>query len=81
MWHLKTKMGVFWVVPLTESRNKYLLGINDSELAFYTDIDQAAKDVHDQTTGYLKWDIDSKVKAPEHITDWVEGEPQTWKQH
>ena len=41
-------------------------------------IEQAAKDVHDQATGYLKWDSLPKVKAPEHIQEWVEGEPPNW---
>ncbi len=79
MWYLKTKLGVFWVVPLVEPKNKYVLGVNDQELAFYTDVEQAAKDVHDQATGYLRWDCESVVKAPEHISEWVEGEPQDWR--
>ncbi len=81
MWHLKTRLGVFWVVPVQEAKNKYILGINDEELAFYTDIEQAAKDVHDQTTGFLRWDSQSSVKAPEHITEWIEGEPKEWDKH
>jgi hypothetical protein len=81
MWHLKTKLGVFWVVPLPASSDKFLLGVNDDELGFYTDLDQAAKDVHDQTTGFLKWDMQPVVKAPEHITEWLEGEPSAWRKH
>jgi len=79
MWHLKTRLGVFWVVPLSQTKNQFLLGINDDELAFYTDIEQAAKDVHDQSTGFLSWDTQAKVHAPEHISEWVLGEPQNWK--
>jgi len=80
MWHLKTKFGIFWVVPISEVKTtpQYLLGIDDSELAFYTDAEQAAKDVHDQATGFLKWDIQAQVKAPDHITEWTSGEPQNW---
>lgn len=78
MWHLKTNLGVFWVVPVTEGKNKYVLGVNDHDLAFYTDVEQAAKDVHDQNTGYLQWDVQTHVKAPEHIMEWLEGEPEEW---
>lgn len=81
MWHLKTRLGVFWVVPLSPTENKFLLGVNDEELGFYTNVDQAAKDVHDQATGFLKWDIQPVAKAPEHITEWVEGEPKGWDKH
>lgn len=81
MWHLKTRLGTFWVIPLLEEQNKYILGINDDELALYTDVEQAAKDVHDQATGFLKWDTQPQVKAPEHINEWVEGEPQDWHKH
>lgn len=81
MWHLKTRLGVFWVIPVQEAKNKYILGINDEELAFYTDIEQAAQDVHNQATGCLKWDTQSAVKAPEHIHEWIEGEPQEWDTH
>lgn len=79
MWHLKTKLGVFWVVPAVEAKSKYFLGINDQELAVYTDADQAAKDVHDQATGFLQWDTQVRIKAPEHITEWVQGEPKDWQ--
>ena len=81
MWHLKTRLGVFWVVPLYEAKNKYILGINDEELAFYTDVEHAAKAVHDQTTGFLKWDSQQGIRAPEHISEWVEGEPKDWNKH
>lgn len=80
MWHLKTRLGVFWVVPVDKgNHHQFILGVNDDELAFYTDVEQAAKDVHDQSTGFLKWDSLGAVKAPEHITEWEEGEPRGWK--
>lgn len=79
MWHLKTRMGVFWVVPAVASDNQFLLGVNDQELALYPDAELAAKDVHDQSTGFLKWDSERRVKAPEHISEWVEGEPKDWQ--
>jgi len=78
MWHLKTRLGVFWVVPLTDKNNKYYLGVDDLELGEYTDAEQAARDVHDQATGYYKWDSQPKVKAPEHIEEWAMGEPKDW---
>lgn len=81
MWHLKTRLGVFWVVPLQDTGNRYVLGINDEELALYTDLEQAAKDVHDQATGFLKWDSESEIKAPLHIAEWIEGEPKDWGSH
>lgn len=79
MWHLKTKLGVFWVAPVSDSSNKYFLGVNNEELGLYTDVEQAAKDVHDHATGYLKWDTEIRNKAPEHITQWVLGEPKEWR--
>jgi len=78
MWHLKTKLGTFWVLPLAEKKGRFVLGLNDEELSFYTDTEQAARAVHDQSTGCLKWDIASRPTAPEHITEWVEGEPKEW---
>ena len=81
MWHLKTRLGVFWVVPMSSSENKFLLGVNDEELGLYTDVERAAKDVHDQATGFLKWDIQSTVRAPEQIREWAEGEPKSWDKH
>lgn len=79
MWYLKTKLGVFWVVPTDDRKSQYLLGINDEELAFYTDTEEAAQAVFSQSTGFLRWDSESCVKAPEHIEEWVEGEPKDWK--
>ena len=80
MWHLKTRLGVFWVVPLSSRKNEFRLGVNDEELGFYTSLDQAAKDVHDQATGYFLWDCQSRVKAPDHVSNWVEGEPENWQE-
>lgn len=79
MWHLKTKLGVFWVMPISETENKYFLGLNDDPIGEYPDAEQAAKDVHNQRTGYYKWDLQDKVKVPEHINEWMEGEPRDWK--
>jgi hypothetical protein len=78
MWHLKTRLGVFWVVPISSSEKKFLLGVNDEELGIYTDIEQAAKDVHDQATGFLRWDVQPIARAPERIAEWAQGEPKSW---
>jgi hypothetical protein len=79
MWHLKTKLGTFWVVETNnESTERYFLGINDQELGAYNDLETAAKDVYEQSTGYLQWDSQAKVKVPESISQWAEGDPETW---
>lgn len=81
MWHLKTRLGTFWVVekPTTDSKqHKYCLGIDDEELGEYTDADKAASDVCSQSTGFLRWDCQSRIKAPADIAHWKEGEPENW---
>jgi hypothetical protein len=78
MWHLKTNFGLFWVVPISEAESKYYLGVNDEPLGIYTDAEKAALDVHNQKTGYLKWDSQSRIKVPQHINEWDEGEPRDW---
>lgn len=80
MWHLKTKLGTFWVVETNnETNERYFLGINDQELGAYNDLETAAKDVYEQSTGYLQWDSQAKVKVPESISQWAEGDPETWE--
>lgn len=83
MWHLKTKLGIFWVVEASKDtssaqRKSYYLGIDDQELGVYDDIAKAAKDVHQQATGYFSWDCQSKVQAPAVIGDWKQGQPEDW---
>lgn len=79
MWHLKTKLGIFWVIPISDVENKYFLGVNDDPLCEYRNAEEAAKDVYNQSTGYYKWDSQPKVKVPEHINEWLEGEPRDWQ--
>jgi hypothetical protein len=55
-----------------------MLGVNNDELGVYDDADAAAKDVHDQATGFYQWDCQSHVRAPDHLSKWVEGEPENW---
>jgi len=78
MWHLKTNMGVFWVIPVADASNKYYLGVNDHALGEYKNAAQAAKDVHNQATGYYKWDAQPRIRVPEDIGEWQEGEPNEW---
>lgn len=79
MWHLKTKLGTFWVVETNnEIKERYFLGINDQELGIYDNSETAAKDVHEQSTGYFKWDSQAKVNVPDSISQWTEGEPENW---
>ena len=77
MWHLRTKQGTFWVVEEPDTQ-KFFLGVNNDELGIYEDADSAAKDVHGQATGFLQWDCQSRVRAPEDLTSWIEGEPSDW---
>jgi hypothetical protein len=77
MWHLRTRQGTFWVIESQET-HKYVLGVNNDELGSYDDADAAAKDVHNQATGYFPWDCQSHAKAPDHVSNWVQGEPDNW---
>ena len=83
IWHLKTRLGTFWVMEDDElaasgSDKKYYLGVDDEELAPYTDAKQAAKDVYEQATGYFPWDCQSKIKAPKDLEQWAKGSPEDW---
>lgn len=82
MWYLKTKLGTFWVLEAKEAdeqlEDNIFLGINDEELGLYEDIEDAVRDVHDQATGYLRWDTQSRVNAPSSISQWIEGTPDNW---
>lgn len=53
--------------------------MNDDPLCEYRNAEEAAKDVYNQSTGYYKWDSQPKVKVPEHINEWLEGEPRDWQ--
>lgn len=77
MWHLRTKQGTFWVIEAPSS-NKYLLGVDNSELGIYDDADAAAKDVRNQATGHFPWDCQSRVQAPELVASWTVGVPDSW---
>lgn len=79
MWHLQTKQGTFWVVESPDTQ-KYVLGVGTDELGVYSKADDAAREVHDQTTGFFPWDAESHVQAPDHVSNWIEGEPNNWEE-
>ena len=78
MWHLKTRMGTFWVVE-TDEPNHYCLGVDNDKLGDYEDAELAAKDVLEQSTGYFEWDCQSRVKVPEDLAHWTKGQPDGWQ--
>ena len=80
MWHLRTKLGTFWVIEASQDNKKYkyFLGVDDQELGAYEDYHTAAKDVYCQHTGYFKWDSQDRVRVPQDISEWHEGEPEGW---
>ena len=79
MWHLKTKLGTFWILETSEDNEEYLLGVNDEQLCRYKSTDAAIKDVCEQSTGYLSWDCQSRVRAPTDLSGWHEGVPDNWE--
>ena len=79
MWHLKTKRGIFWVLPVSDQAAAYRLGIDDEALALYPEAEQAAQAVSEQATGFLDWDQESHPRVPQHIADWMVGIPSDWK--
>lgn len=88
MWHLKTKLGTFWIVSEEESHdkapgtaNRYYLGMDDATIRAYDALQDAVKDVYNHTTGELHWDVDTHIKVPEEITSWQEGEPEVWQKN
>lgn len=82
MKHLNTKLGTFWIMELNsdtpELEQKYYLGVEDEELGLYSNPQSAALDVSKQATGCFRWDSQMRVTAPESISDWEEGAPESW---
>lgn len=78
MWHLKTKLGTFWVMPVTEADSQCYLGIDDHQLGVFRDPNDAIKNVTEQNTGHLQWDCLSRAKAPQHLDKWSKGSPEEW---
>ena len=81
MKHLKTRLGTFWVAESgskISADHKVYLGVDDNELAEFNTLEDAINAVSEQTTGYFKWDCQSKINAPHAIQDWLDGQPETW---
>jgi hypothetical protein len=91
MWHLKTKLGTFWIVSSQESddrsanagqeREQYYLGMDDDTIRAYGDAQEAIKDICNHTTGEIKWDVDTRIKVPADLALWQEGEPEEWRKN
>jgi hypothetical protein len=77
MWHHKTKLGTFWIVESEES-HEYYLGMDSDSLGCYKRIEDAIKDIREQSTGQLKWDESRPKEVPTDVHEWVEGEPENW---
>ena len=79
MWHLRTRLGVFWVVEQSgDMGNLYRLGLDDTELGVYKEAQDAVRDVCEQSTGHLNWDCSSNIRVPKAIGEWRQGEPDGW---
>ena len=78
MWHVKTKLGTFWIVESDADAQKYYLGCEEEDLGSYDSIKKAVEDVCNHETGNLSWDEQITVKAPEAIEQWEEGPPDGW---
>lgn len=87
MWHLKTKLGTFWIVSNQEgdenhdgdNHHRYYLGMDDTTIRAYNEAQDAIEDVCNHTTGEIQWDVDTRIKVPTDIHLWQEGEPDIWK--
>lgn len=80
MWHLKTKMGTFWIIESEEPENRHFFyGLDDDALGSHQQLNEVLDDICTQSTGSLLWDGASNVTAPHDIAQWVDGEPESWK--
>ncbi len=77
MWYHKTKLGTFWIVESEES-HQYYLGMDSDSLGCYQRIEDAIKDIRNQSTGQLKWDEARAPVVPDDVHEWAEGEPENW---
>lgn len=78
MWHLKTQVGTFWILKKEANDPQYLLGCEDEDLGEYQSLEGVLKDLKNQETGYLKWDEQLNIKAPDEIDRWEQGVPEHW---
>ncbi len=78
MWHLKTKLGTFWIVKDESKDQSFFLGCEDEDLGQYKTIDSVLDDIHKRETGYLEWDEQSTLKVPKALSEWEQGAPEYW---
>ncbi len=78
MWHLKTKLGTFWIVKNEAKDQSFFLGCEDENLGQYESADSAVNDIHKRETGYLEWDEQSSLNVPTVLSEWAQGEPEYW---
>lgn len=78
MWYHKTKLGTFWIVE-SEDTHQFFLGFDEESLGCYQRIEDAIRDIREQSTGYLKWDESRNITVPDDpVHQWEEGEPENW---
>ncbi|MBF0151733.1 MAG: hypothetical protein HQL84_17075 [Magnetococcales bacterium] len=68
MWTLRTRRGLFWIRQSSKT-GKYELSIDREKLDTYDSPEQAAKAVHQHTSGFGWWDW-SHLEAPESLAGW-----------
>ncbi len=78
MWHLLTHIGNFWIIP--KENGDCLLGVDDCDLGWYSDLHAARISVVSQETGCYSWDI-QLINRDQHLESWAVGEPQSWLVH
>lgn len=79
MWHLLTKLGTFWIADAKEKEGeKYVLGLDDDTLGIYNKLDDVIVDIKAHTTGNLDWDSQTRLKIPDSLKEWKQGEPKGW---
>jgi hypothetical protein len=78
MWYHKTKLGTFWIVE-SEDTHQYYLGMDEDSIGCYKRLEDAIRDIKEQSTGNLKWDESRNIEVPEDVVHlWEEGEPENW---
>ncbi|MES2212572.1 MAG: hypothetical protein V4490_05480 [Pseudomonadota bacterium] len=80
MWHLKTRLGTFWIIPADEpeAAGGYVVGLDNDTLGIYTDPNLAVGDVQQYRTGLLAWDERPGVRGAPDLTAWQPGLPEKW---
>jgi len=79
MWHHKTKLGNFWIVE-SEDDHEFYMGLDDESLGHYLRLEDAIRDIKEQRTGSLRWDLSKGAEIPEDVNEWDLGEPDNWNE-